>query len=262
MAATVVLACVLFAAPQSTVPANATIAHESAASAPADSFETFLNRLMGAESAGHTRAKNPRSSALGTFQFIKGTFLEVARRHFPKEVEGFVEDKILALRADPDFARRAAAAFCRDNIVRLQAQGLEPTFADLRLAFLLGPSDAARVLKAESQTPAVQLLSAAVIKANPFMRGMTVADLRAKSIRDVERDRQEMIAVAPQPRERPSARPRPTGRETLPTKVARIENCKLLPAANSPACRRGRRQADLAGKLDVHVSRPRSHERG
>jgi hypothetical protein len=97
----------------------------------------------------------------------------------------------------------------------------------LRLAFLLGPSDAARVLKAEPQTPAIQLLSAAVVKANPFMLGMNVGDLRAKSIRDVERDRQEMIAVAQQPRRRPYARPRPAGHETLLAKVARTENCKL-----------------------------------
>ena len=66
-----------------------------------------------------------------------------------------MEDRILELRTDREFARRAAAAFCRDNIGHLKAQGLDPTFADLRLAFLLGASDAARVLKAESQTPAV-----------------------------------------------------------------------------------------------------------
>ena len=146
---------------------------------------------MGAESGGQTQAKNPRSSALGTFQFLKSTFLETARRHFPAEVSGLVDDKILELRTDREFARRAAAAFCRDNIGHLKAQGVEPTFADLRLAFLLGASDAVRVLKAEPQTPAVQLLSPAVIKANPFMLSMSAADLRSKSIRDVERDRQE-----------------------------------------------------------------------
>ena len=227
MAAAVLLACVLLAANNSTVSANAPVAQEIAATASAASFETFLDRLMGAESGGQVQAKNPRSSALGTFQFIKSTFLEIARRHFSKEVEGFVEDKILELRTDPEFARRAAAAFCRDNIGHLQAQGLEPTFADLRLAFLLGPSDAARVLKAEPETPAVQLLSPSVIKANPFMLRMTVTDLRAKSVRDVERDRQGLIAIAPQPRRRPIARVRPTAHEALLPIVGRTEKCKL-----------------------------------
>ena len=173
LAAAVWLACALVAAPVSPASANAAVAHEIAENAPAESFETFLDRLMSAESGGHSNAKNPRSSALGTFQFIKSTFLEIARRHFRAEVDGFVEDKILALRTDRAFARRAAAAFCRDNIGYLKAQGLSPTFADLRLAFLLGPADAARVMKAEPQTPAVQMLSPLVIKANPFMERMS-----------------------------------------------------------------------------------------
>ena len=227
MAAAVLLACALLAVTHSTGSANAAVAEEIAATAPAASFEMFLDRLMGAESGGQDQAKNPRSSALGTFQFIKSTFLEVARRHFPAEVEGFVEDKILELRTDREFARRAAAAFCRDNIGHLQAQGLEPTFADLRLAFLLGASDAARVLKAEPQTPAVQLLSPAVIKANPFMLRMSAAELRSKSMRDVERDRQEVAALAPQPRERPAARIRPAARDAGRASLAHIENCKL-----------------------------------
>jgi hypothetical protein len=226
MAAAVLLACALIAASISTASASAAVAGEIAETAPIESFETFLDRLMGAESRGQTQAKNPRSSALGTFQFLKSTFLEIARRHFPAEVSGLVDDKILELRTDRDFARRAAAAFCRDNIGHLKARGVEPTFADLRLAFLLGPADAVRVLKAEPKTPAVQLLSPAVIKANPFMLSMSAADLRSKSIRDVERDRQELIALAPRPRQRPSGRTRPAAHEALPA-AARAENCKL-----------------------------------
>jgi hypothetical protein len=36
-------------------------------------FGTFLDRLMHAESAGRDSAANPRSTALGPFQFIKST---------------------------------------------------------------------------------------------------------------------------------------------------------------------------------------------
>jgi hypothetical protein len=138
LAAAVLLASALCAAYGSAASATAAIAREIAETAPADSFETFLDRLMGAESGGRSNAKNPRSSALGTFQFIKSTFLEVARRHFPAEVAGFLEEKILALRTDREFARRAAAAFCRDNIGYLKAQGLEPTFADYAWRFCSG----------------------------------------------------------------------------------------------------------------------------
>src|SRR5688572_4647746 len=130
-------------------------------------------------------AKNPRFTALGPFQFIKSTFLEITRRHFPSDIAGLPETQILARRTDHDLSRRAAAVFCKDSVRYLKEQGLEPTFAHLRLAYLLGPADAARVMQAQEQTPVVRLLSPAVIKANPFMRRMEVGDLIAKSERHV-----------------------------------------------------------------------------
>jgi hypothetical protein len=47
------------------------IASEVAESAPAASFEIFLDRMMAAESAGRSDAKNPRSTALGAFQITR-----------------------------------------------------------------------------------------------------------------------------------------------------------------------------------------------
>ena len=223
MAAALLLGSAMLPASSSSARA---VAHEIAETASAVNFEAFLDRLMGAESGGQTRAKNPRSSALGTFQFIKSTFLEVARRHFAREVDGLSEDQILELRTDRGFARRAASAFCRDNIGQLKAHGLEPTFADLRLAFLLGAGDAARVLKAGPATPAVQLLSRPVVRANPFMLRMTAADLRAKSIRDVEHDREHWVARAPSPRERPAASVRPFGNQSASYGIDK-RDCKL-----------------------------------
>ena len=73
-------------------------------------FETFLDRLMRAESNGRDFAANPRSTALGPFQFIKATFIEVTRRHFA-EVASFSDEQVLALRTDRAYARRAAAIY-------------------------------------------------------------------------------------------------------------------------------------------------------
>lgn len=153
--------------------------------APARTFDIFLDRLMAAESGGRRNAKNPRSSALGPFQFIKSTFLDIARRHFTTEIADLSEEEILELRQNRELSRRAAAAFCRESMEFLKEEGIRPTFAHLRLAFLLGPADAARVIQAEERTPVRDLLSVAVIKANPFMRGMSVSDLLAKSERDL-----------------------------------------------------------------------------
>jgi len=115
----------------------------------------------------------------------------MTRRHFPAEVAGLTETEILRLRTDPDLSRRAAAAFCKESVRYLKERGLNPTFVHLRLAYLLGPADAARIMESGHKTPVVRLLSPAVIRANPFMRRMKVIDLLAKSERDVTWDRSE-----------------------------------------------------------------------
>jgi len=167
---------------------------ELAARAPHAAFETFLDRLMRAESNGQDDAANPRSTALGPFQFIKSTFIDVVRRHFASEIATLDDGAILALRTNRTFARRAAIAFSRDNLAFLSEQGLNPTFGHLRLAFLVGPSAAARLLQAAPETPVAEILGSGVITANPFMRGMSAADLIARADRDVGADHVRHVA--------------------------------------------------------------------
>lgn len=153
------------------------------------SIQTFLDRLMLAESDGRLYARNPRSTALGPFQFIRSTFLEVARRHFPDEIAGLSDEQILALRVEPDFARRAALAYTQDNASFLSDQGLDVTSVTLRLAFLVGPSGAVRVLRAEADTPVATLLSGEALAANPFMASMTAGDLLRRAALDLTGNR-------------------------------------------------------------------------
>ena len=153
---------------------------------PEGYFEQFLDRLMRAESNGRDTAANPRSTALGAFQFIEGTFLTVARRHFAREVAELSDSGLLELRTNRTFARRAAAAYCKENAAYLSEQGLNPTFGHLRLAHLLGSVGAAKVLKAQPHTPVADILHPAVLRANPFMRGMTAAGLNERAHRDLD----------------------------------------------------------------------------
>jgi hypothetical protein len=197
LAAAVAFAACIMTANRIDASASNSIADRYVGTASAAEFDAFLDRLMSAESGGLAHAKNPRSTALGPFQFIRSTFLEITRRHFPADIAGMSEDKILALRTDHDLSRRAAAVFCKESARHLKERGLEPTFAHLRLAYLLGPADAARIMQAHQQTPVVRLLSPAVIKANPFMRQMQAGDLLAKSERDVSRDPAELPRMAP-----------------------------------------------------------------
>lgn len=178
--------------------------------APDAVFETFLDRLMLVESGGRDTAANPRSTAVGPFQFIKSTFLDLVRRHYAFETDSFTEDEVLDLRVNRRFARRAAALYSRENLASLSAQGLVPTFGHLRLAFLVGPTAAVRLIKATPDTPAAEVLGAAVIRANPFMANLSASRLIARAERDISEDRRRLVTPAPPPRERVVARqPRP-----------------------------------------------------
>lgn len=171
-------------------------------------LESFLDRLMLAESGGNDVARNKRSSALGSFQFIKSTFLEVARRHFGEETAELAPSAILALRTDRSFARRAAEAYTKDNAAHLVSEGLNATFPHLRLAFLVGPTGAVRVLRAHPDTKVATVLSSYALNANPFMVGMTVAELVTKCARDLSVAPGSMAGVIPQ-KGAARAKPRP-----------------------------------------------------
>jgi hypothetical protein len=183
-----------------TPPAGASAAPKETdpvAGASDAAFEVFLDRLMRAESDGRDDAANPRSTALGAFQFIKSTFIEVVRRHFASEVANLDDEAVLALRTNRDFSRRAAKAFSKDNLEHMTEQGLNPTFGHLRLAFLVGPTAAVKLLQATPAARVAELLAGAVITANPFMKGMTAADLISRAARDVSEDGGRVAQRAP-----------------------------------------------------------------
>jgi hypothetical protein len=148
----------------------------------------FLDQLMAAESSGRDDARNPRSTAVGPYQFIESTWLDLAHRIFATETQGMNMAQVLALRTNRAFARRAAEAYTKDNAASLKAAGLEATFPHLRLAFLLGPQGAIRVLQASPETRVALLLGPSVTRANPFMYGMTAAGLAARAAKDLARE--------------------------------------------------------------------------
>jgi len=180
VASSLEIVCAQGANPQQ-VEANSTVS----VAPPELTLETFLDRLMIAESGGNDWARNHRSTAFGPFQFINSTFLSVARRHFTEETAALTPSAILALRTDRAFARRAAEAYTKDNASHLVREGLKASFLNLRLAYLVGPTGAVRILRSQPDTTVAAVLSSAAINANPFMRRMTVADLIAKCARDL-----------------------------------------------------------------------------
>jgi hypothetical protein len=165
-------------------------------SAPSElTLADYLDRLMMAESGGRDNARSKTSTALGPFQFIGSTFLHVVRRHLPQETIALKPSEILALRTNRAFARRAAEAYTKDNAYHLATRGHATSFVNLRLAYLVGPTGAAKVLRSKPSTKISSVLSASALKANPFMSRMTVADLIAKCARDLSVDPQTSSGI-------------------------------------------------------------------
>jgi len=152
----------------------------------------FLDRLMMAESGGKLNAKNPKSSALGPFQFIESTFYDVVTRYMPTVAQDKSYAEIQQLRTNLEIARSAALAYTRENAALLHRNGIAPEAAHLRLAFLIGPSGTEAVISAEPDTPVSDLLSTRAINANPFMNDMTAEQL-------IDRAKREAAGLKPLP---------------------------------------------------------------
>jgi hypothetical protein len=149
-------------------------------------MEIFLDRLMQAESGGRDTIANPRSTAVGAFQFIAPTFIDIARRHFASETASLAPAAVLALRTNRAFARRAAEAFTRDNALHLTAAGVSPTWPHLRLAFFAGADGAVRIIKSTPDTPVRVILGPSIVAANPFLANYTAHDLVARAANDLK----------------------------------------------------------------------------
>ncbi|MEZ5925255.1 MAG: hypothetical protein R3D57_12815 [Hyphomicrobiaceae bacterium] len=187
--------------------------------APPMTMGHYLDRLMLAESGGNDHAKNPLSSALGPYQFINATWLDLLDRHFADEIGDLTRAEVLALRTDRRIARKAAEVYSRENAELLAAAGIKPSFAHLRLAFLVGGSAAVKILSADRGEPIATLLEPAALRANPFLGGLTVADLLARAEHDLRGGRFARVSVS-----------RRSGKDTLGIKV----RCNL----RRPSCRK------------------------
>jgi hypothetical protein len=146
----------------------------------------LLDHLITAESGGRQFAENPRSSALGPFQFLEGTFLDIMRRQLPALTAGKSDAEISRLRVDPEISRNAALLYIRESAKFFAARNVPVTATNLRLAFFVGQTGALRLLKAKSDKPLGEILGASVIAANPRLSALTAGQLIDKSSQEVE----------------------------------------------------------------------------
>ncbi|HEV2748576.1 MAG TPA: hypothetical protein VGW34_14935, partial [Allosphingosinicella sp.] len=137
--------------------------------------EQIKARIRRAESNGDDAADNPKSSAFGRYQFTAGTWRSYYIRRYGRG--GLSDQAIAAKRRDPALNEVLMNDLLADNARALDAAGQPETAGSLYLLHFAGEAGGLAVLRAAPDTPVERILGAEVIRANPFLAGMSAADL-------------------------------------------------------------------------------------
>lgn len=159
------------------IPENAQNSYQPASYSPSGAGETaqantgfnldtYLASTRSSESGGRDDAANPLSSARGRYQFLGSTWNNLASKYPELELSSNG-------RFDGNQQERAMLRFTYDNAKSLDKSGIPVTNGNLYAAHFLGDSGARKALRANPNTPMARLVGQDVIKANPFLSGMT-----------------------------------------------------------------------------------------
>ena len=173
------------------------------AGAGSQAVEALVNQIIKVESAGNANAKNPLSTATGLGQFIESTWLRMMRDYRPELAKSMSRAQLLALRTDPAMSRDMVRNLARENEAFLRARGHQITAGRLYLAHFLGPAGADKALRANTGATVLSVMGAAVVNANPFLRGKSIADLRNwadRKMRGAKSGSGTVVTAAPQPK--------------------------------------------------------------
>jgi hypothetical protein len=161
-----------------------------------DDLATVVARIIEAESGGCPNAKNKRSSALGTGQFLDETWVRLIRTHRP-DIARRSEKDVLELRRDPELAREITTRLAEQNAAKLRKHGFPTTRGTLYLSHFAGSAGAVAILSAPDSADAASIIANAdttgrttrekVVNANPFLQRFTVADLKSWADRKMDR---------------------------------------------------------------------------
>lgn len=134
-------------------------------------------RIRQVESSGNDAARNPLSSATGRYQFTSGTWLAYYKRRFG--AQGLSNAAILAKRGDGRLQEVLMDDLTADNAAFLRSVGEAESAGNLYLTHFAGQGGARKLFRADPAADAGAVLGQGVVKANPWMRGMTAGDVIA-----------------------------------------------------------------------------------
>lgn len=168
-------------------------------------FDYLLQTAM-RESSLNPEAKAQTSSAVGLFQFLEGTWMQVMKEQGPRLGYGQYADsirrtsggdyviddpaakaKILKLREDPQIAADLAAAFTKSNGDYLRSRfGRMPSAGELYIAHFLGAQGAERMFTAGLEDPD-QIAADLFPRQASSNRAIFYSNGQPRTIRDVYR---------------------------------------------------------------------------
>jgi hypothetical protein len=151
-------------------------------------INVVVDRIIAVESNGNPKEKNSHSSATGPGQFLNTTWLDLIREYRPDLTKGRSESETLELRRETKLAREITTRFVERNAAMLRQRGLPVSAGTIYLAHFAGVAGAVAILSASDSADAALVLAGAdatgrtkreqLIKANPFLEHVTVADLK------------------------------------------------------------------------------------
>ena len=140
---------------------------------------TYVGAIGGHEGTG----QNPGSSAVGTGQFLRDTWLDFAKAN-PQYFQGMSEKQILDARTVPEFSKKVGPVaiewLAKQNADALTKAGVPPSGPVLGIAHYVGAGAAANIAKAPDSTPVARFVGQAALDANPELRTMTVGQMKAR----------------------------------------------------------------------------------
>jgi len=154
------------------------------AHSPADGHDDIshtdlrASKLIGIESTGNPNAQNSSSTAGGLGGYTDGTWMESLRRHRPELTTGKTDDQLVAMKKDGALAKDIVGKDVAVYEKRLAQIGAENTDGNVWLMHFSGSGAGPKVVKANDSTKVDTLYSADAMKANPWLKGMTVGELK------------------------------------------------------------------------------------
>lgn len=124
----------------------------------------ILAQIAQVESGGDPNSSSSSSSAKGLFNFTNPTW-----KAYGNGADPF----------DPAANADAGARLTRDNATGLASSGIEASPGNIYLAHFSGLGGAKKVLSADPTAPVASVLGDDAVSANPFLKNMTVADLKS-----------------------------------------------------------------------------------